>query len=140
MTCAMASSFYPLVAGCHCGTQPRHMCWARKAALGRSFCWCRIHHTDFFTADPVGLRSAQDGHTTSRIPALGARSIKRPAVYKEPERLLQDHARERSGTVAGSQRLDRCGREGTAPRYTILRCGPKCSRRASTLAFPEVDL
>lgn len=32
--------------------------------------------------------------------------------------------------------LDRCGREGTAPQYTILRCGPKCYRRASTLAFP----
>jgi hypothetical protein len=42
MTCAMASSFCLLVAGCRCVMQPKHMCSGRKAALGRSSCWRRI--------------------------------------------------------------------------------------------------
>ena len=30
-----------------------------KGGIGRSFCWRRIHNTDFFTADPVELRSTR---------------------------------------------------------------------------------
>src|SRR5579863_4565757 len=53
MTYAMASSFCPLVAGCRCVMRPKHMYWGRRAALGRSSCWHRIHNTDFFTATSV---------------------------------------------------------------------------------------
>jgi hypothetical protein len=31
----------------------KHMCKGRKAALGRSSYWRRIHNTDFFTATSV---------------------------------------------------------------------------------------
>src|SRR5580658_10426272 len=46
MTCAMASSFCRLVAGCRCAKRLKHMCWGRKAALGRSSCWRPIHKTE----------------------------------------------------------------------------------------------
>src|ERR1700734_3050327 len=49
----------------------KHMCEGRKAALGKSSCWRRIHKTDFFTADPVELRAAHNRHITSRILGVG---------------------------------------------------------------------
>jgi hypothetical protein len=36
----------------------KHMCWGRKAALGKSSCWRQILKSDFFKVRSVELRSA----------------------------------------------------------------------------------
>jgi hypothetical protein len=49
MTCAMASSFCLLVAGCRCAKAAEAHVLGEKAALGRSSLAPRVHKPDFFT-------------------------------------------------------------------------------------------
>src|ERR1035441_1235409 len=79
MTCAMASSFCLLVAGCRCVMRLKHMCWGRKAALGRSSCWCQILEQSHSSCIPVAAGTEPGGRVVwgDGFEGLGDRSEER---------------------------------------------------------------
>src|ERR1700691_3328563 len=70
MTCAMASSFCRLGAGCRFAMRLRHMCSEKKAVSGKSSCWRRIHKTDFFKQPSASGTPKVGPGLSHKLPAI----------------------------------------------------------------------